>query len=144
MNMVDVYGSFNEAIAELWTGGAPGVPLLYDRPVSPATLPAECQLLDWSEHGTTTGLAGDPAGLVQLSVFVPDQQLAIALERAQGLDKGMGLEQMPYYGRLELFDDVGAPAGWADVRALEPIWLRIPDDTPGIIHLARTVELVWA
>lgn len=139
-----VYASFNDAIAELWGQVAPGVPIQFDTATPPEVEPPACLRVVWLEHGVETPTPGDPLGMVQLSIFTLDRQVALALERAAGLDDGMGFLESGTAPRLQVWDHTASPpalVGHAALAALEPMWVAVPDPSPGVIHLARTFTL---
>lgn len=139
-----VYASFNDAIAELWAQVAPGVALQFQEATPPDVEPAACLRVVWLEHGVETPTPGDPLGMVQLSIFTLDRQVALALERAAGLDDGMGFLESGAAPRLQVFNHLVSPpalVGHAAITAMEPMWVAVPDPSPGVIHLARTLTL---
>lgn len=145
-----VSASWNEAITEVWAGGAVGIPVSIvvgaggDAAGLPDVEPVEVLRIVWLEFGSQTPTPGDVLGVVQLSIFVPDRRYADALERAAGLDRGIGLAESDSQPRMQIFDHTASPAllvGHAYVSPLEPTWLAVIDPTPGVVHLARTFEL---
>ncbi len=145
-----IYASFNEAIEEACAAGASGVPIRFGRPTADNPIPANCFWVYWLEHASPPGnlAANSPAGLIQIAVRVPDEDVATALDRTNGLDDAMGLTAGAGYGRLEVknYDLAGSPIiAHADVRSQEMGWIPTPEPSdPSLIQLIRTVELSWA
>lgn len=138
--IADVEGSLNEALRALWAAIAPAVPMAVGHPAPPDTLPAECLRVFWLNHGND---GPETQGMVQLDVFVPGNRRRVALTRADALDAALGLKLNAGRARLAVYDtgDVSKPIGQADIQSLEGGWTTVPDPSPGMVHLAQTLEV---
>lgn len=140
-----IYSSVNKAVAAAWATIAPGVPIYYGHPTPPDTLPAECLRVYWLEYGAETGHGGQVYSLLQLDLFTPNRQTALALRRAKALNAAMKLGANAGGGRLGIYDPA-APAtllGFARVTGLEAGWLNGPDSPdPALVHLQRTIQVL--
>ena len=140
--MIDsVVGCVNAAIRQAWEAIAPGVEVVRGHPKPPFKLPAECLRIYWLSVGESAARADQVDAMVQLDIFVPDGNLAVALRRTTAIGQALGLNR-PSPGRLAIYEggDLAAPIGEAAIRVIEGEgWVNVPDDSPGIVHFARTL-----
>jgi hypothetical protein len=140
----DLYSSFNDALTAVWGTLAPGKPFVLGHPDAPARLPPECLRVYWLNHGGATDQANEIRAVVQVDVFVPGNNRVLALSRAQALESAMGFNRAPGYGRLGVVLTDSDPVefiGEARVAPFEDGWVDVEDPVPGVVHLARTLEL---
>lgn len=139
-----IYSSFNDAAEALWTIVAPGSAFRIGQPDKPKTLPADCLRVFWLDYGSQTGQPSETLSLVQLDVFVPSHNVAAAVARVAAIDEALGFTTGAGYGRLGIVETGSAPTVFlaeARIVPLETGWLNVPDEVPGVVHLARTFEL---
>ena len=139
-----IYASFNSAAEALWATIAADSAFRIGHPAKPKTLPADCLRVFWLDYGSQTGQPSETRSLVQLDVFVPGDAVGTAVARARALDDGMGFNASAGYGRLGVAEIDSDPVWFLGTIRLVPLetgWLNVPDDVPGVVHLARTVEL---
>lgn len=142
--IADLYSSFNDALQAVWANLAPGVAFKIGHPDAPARLPPDCLRIYWLDHGGATDQANEVRAVVQVDVFVPSNNRVLALSRAQSLETSMGFNRAPGYGRLGVVLTGSNPAqfiGEARVVPFESGWVDVEDPVPGVVHLARTLEL---
>lgn len=151
--MQHAYSSFNRAIKRIWgeivgvdAQGKPLLPVVFEHPEPPDTLPDECLRVYWLRNGGSTEQPNERDALVQLDVFVPGSNRAEALTRAALLDKALGFIESPGFGRMGRFDWSTAPETMLSemrVAPLEEGWVNVPDPKPRMVHYARTVILTY-
>lgn len=143
--IADAYTSTNKALRQLWadvTGLAPETMTTRLRGTEQQPIPG--LRVSWLERGATTSRTDETAGLVQLSVFVGDDNEATANAWAEAITGAMGFVQG--FGRFAVYDYDLTPellVGQAEARALEGGWLTIPDPDPAVVHLALTLDLTF-
>lgn len=144
--MQHAYSSFNKDIAAIWGVIAPGVPVVFEHPTPPDTLPPECLRVYWLRNGGSTKQANEQDALVQLDVFVPASNRALALARASAINQALGFNVAPGYGRMGRWDWSTTPETLLSemrVKPLEDGWINVPDPKPAQVHFVRTVILTY-
>lgn len=143
-----LYSSVNKAIEKTWQDIAPDVEVVYGHPAPPNSLPAECLRIYWLDHGSEGERVGQLLAMVQLDIFVPGQQVALALRRAKALNTAFGFDRGAGFGRLGVFDGE-ALVGEGRITPLERGWLNGPGaerrsqqaTDPEQVHLVRTLDI---
>ena len=139
-----IYSSFNKAIQDLWATVAPGKAILFGEVLPPAEMhPDTLQVWDLTIGGSPTRSDGYEATW-QLSIWVGGNNKRQALVYADAIEAATGLAGMQGCGVLGVFDysqDEPLQVGEAELYSVESSWIHVPESSPGLIHLARTIHM---
>jgi hypothetical protein len=151
--MEHAYASLNKTLAAVWADivgvdgqGKPLVPVVFEEPTHPDTLPDECLRIYWLSNGGSTGQPNELEGMVQLDVYVPKNQRAIAQARCAALGDALGFTHGAGEGEVGRYDWTTNPPTYMGEMTISPLesgWIRVPDPKPGMVHFARTIVLTY-
>ena len=123
---------------------APGKAILFGEVLPTAeSHPDTLQVWDMTTGGSHTRSDGYEASF-QLSIWVGTGNKNQALKYASALESGMGLAGVQGVGTIGIFDYTHSPPlqiGEADIYSIESSWIHVPESSPGLVHLARTVSV---
>ena len=151
------FRSFNEVVNGAWQAIAPAVPVILDSPDDNTPLPNECLRIFWQDYGLPTAREGEYIATIDIAVRVPPINMltnhALAIKRWAAIAAALGYDDPNMtcgkggagYGSCARWNWTPVPKVYlSEMRILpEGSLMPIPTGSPGLLHLAKTMHLLY-